>query len=495
MERKSETFAQLALNLDLSRTRTEEEPGYMIARFRRTPRSCYLLLCALLIMLTACTSLPGGSGGGQSTPTPVTGTAASSTPGQTAASPTTVAMPPTQTSCPAAQTARAAVMRPLALGTHANLVYIYNEVPKNTSTAFGRLRRYDMTTRQKTELVTSGIEILQAQVSNDGQWVLFLSRPDPRGGSSVVMLQLVRMDGQGLQTLLCLPYNMAGGGPLGAPSISVQWSVDQRSILISYAALGSTNQASSTITLLNVSTGALKTLFHDQNDQLYVYNVVTWLDNTRAYIVKQGLEGPTPPETVFLLDTSTATAARPGLVTILTSPTRFSDNSLDSSFDGTQLYSSYCLEAASPFRTNIQVGAATGGARHSIFQEEPADCVQVVRAVKANMLLLLVVVSNGTGGSTQVWTMSLPGNSMRTLTTLTSALPGASSQSYALNQNSQFPWSNVSRDGGIYALQEVNSSAHTQSIVIASLSGGNPTSIATTNPGNSSLSLAGWTTL
>lgn len=115
--------------------------------------------------------------------------------------------------------------------------------------------------------------------------------------------------------------------------------------------------------------------------------------------------------------------------------------------------------------------------------------------IKPDTLLLLVVVSNATASSTQIWTMSLPGNSMQVLTPLTSALPGASNQSYDLNETSQFPWSNVSRDGSTYALQEVDASAQTQSIVIASLKGGKPTTIATTSPGSSSVSLVGWTTM
>src|SRR5438067_3252684 len=114
-------------------------------------------------------------------------------------------MPVTKTSCPADGTARAAVMRPLRLGKHGNVVYIYNEIPLNTSTAFGHLKRYDVVTGQKTELVTSGIAIQSAQVSADGQWVLFLSTPDPRiDPQHSALLQLVRMDGQGLQTLYCL---------------------------------------------------------------------------------------------------------------------------------------------------------------------------------------------------------------------------------------------------------------------------------------------------
>jgi len=405
-------------------------------------------------------------------------------------------MPQTQTDCPATNTARAAVMRPLALGSHQNLVYIYNEVHHNTSTAYGRLRRYNATNGQKTDIATSGIQIQQAQVSSDGQWVLFLSMPDPRGGLPVVMLQLVRMDGQGLQTLVCLPDSGPGGGPLDKPAISFQWSVDEKTILLSYAVVDNpAGKATSTMTVLNVSTGALKPIFLDQGDDLYTYSLVTWLDTTHAYIIKQGIEGPTPPATVFLINTATATVAHPGLVTILTTVTRFSNYSLDSSYDGTQFYSSYCLQAASPFNTTIQVGPAMGGARHTIFQEQPADCVQVLRAIKPQTLLLLVVVSNATTSATQIWTMSLPGGSMQVLTPLTSALPEVSNQSYALNETSQFPWSNVSRDGSTYALQEVDSSTQTQSIVIASLNGGKPTTIATMNPGSSSVSLAGWTTM
>lgn len=454
------------------------------------------LICFLLMLLAACSSTPAGTGS-SSTPTPGAGSPTTRTPSPGNSNPgQTVPMPPTRTDCPAPNTARAAVMRPLALGSHQNLVYIYNEVPQNTSIAYGRLRRYDMTSGKKTDIATSGIQILQAQVSSDGQWILFLSVPDPRGGLHVAMLQLVRMDGQGLQTLMCLPYNSNATGPLASRANSFQWSVDEKSILLSSIVFDNTvYKATSTITVLNVSTGTLKSIFQNQGDDLYAYSLVTWLDNTHAYIIKEGIQGPTPPATVFLIDTATATVANPGLVNILTTVTRFSNYSLDSSYDGKQLYSSYCLQAASPFNTNIQVGPAMGGTRQTIFQEQPADCVQVLRAIKPQTLLLLVVVSNSTTTSTQIWSMSLPGGSMQVLTSLTSSAPGVSNQSYALNQSSQFPWSNVSRDGSTYALQEIDSSTNTQSIVIASLNGGKPTAIATTAPGLSSVSLAGWTTM
>jgi hypothetical protein len=110
------------------------------------------------------------------------------------ASAQTVPMPPTQTSCPANGTARAAVMKPVKLGRHPTIVYVYNEIPLNTSTAYGHLKLYDVTTGQKSVLVTSGLSIEHAQVSADGQWALFLSQVDPRGDRQHdSMLQLIRM--------------------------------------------------------------------------------------------------------------------------------------------------------------------------------------------------------------------------------------------------------------------------------------------------------------
>src|SRR5437660_2025482 len=104
--------------------------------------------------------------------------------------------PALPTTCPADGTARPAVMTPLALGSHRNIVYVYNEIPPNTSTSFGHIKRYDVTTGQKTVIVTSGLSIQHAQVSANGQWVLFLSQFDPRGDPNhSSMLHFVRMDG------------------------------------------------------------------------------------------------------------------------------------------------------------------------------------------------------------------------------------------------------------------------------------------------------------
>jgi hypothetical protein len=106
----------------------------------RYSRSIFaLLVCTLVFLLAACgqtTVKPPATGSPTSTGNPSTTPLPGTTP-TVAPTVTTAPVPPTQTDCPAANTARSAVMRPLALGSHQNLVYIYNEVPQNTSTAFG----------------------------------------------------------------------------------------------------------------------------------------------------------------------------------------------------------------------------------------------------------------------------------------------------------------------------------------------------------------------
>lgn len=69
---------------------------------------------------------------------------------------------------------------------------------------FVTLKRYTISTRTTTKIVTlPHTNIGEARISADGQWVL-LHTSIPQGSAHPrVAIQLVRMDGQGLQTLYC----------------------------------------------------------------------------------------------------------------------------------------------------------------------------------------------------------------------------------------------------------------------------------------------------
>ncbi len=171
----------------------------------------------LLVLLAAC----GPFGSSASGPTPTVGasgaTATLTTGGAPALTPATAPMSPTQTACPTAGTGRAAVLAPLALGPHQNIIYLFNQSPSPENFT-GELKRYDVSTGHKVIIVTSAkSSIDEAQLSADGQWILFLTHIS----SGEPALQLVRMDGQGLQTLYCSNKGLLG----------IQWSPDQKQVL------------------------------------------------------------------------------------------------------------------------------------------------------------------------------------------------------------------------------------------------------------------------
>lgn len=137
----------------------------------------FTFVCGCLIyLLSACSLNPFTT---TQTATPqAAATSPTATPASTPSPPTTVPMPPTQTDCPAAGTARAMVTAPLVLGSHPAIVYTVNQTdPRNNNNPLiGTLKRYDVITGNKTVIANiPDMSIYNAQVSTDGQWVLFTS--------------------------------------------------------------------------------------------------------------------------------------------------------------------------------------------------------------------------------------------------------------------------------------------------------------------------------
>jgi hypothetical protein len=91
-----------------------------------------------------------------------------------------------------------------------------------------------------------------------------------------------------------------------------------------------------------------------------------------------------------------------------------------------------------------------------------------------------------------LWAIKTDGTALTRLTT------DDSNSATQLNTSSQFPWSNVSRDGATYAATQQISNPQSRSqayaIIIGALSGGTPKTIASISDGTQ-LSIAGWTTM
>jgi hypothetical protein len=460
-------------------------------------RRLFLLLCSsfLVLLLAAC----GSTGSNDSTtPTPTGNTPtvnASVTTGTTQPGNgvITAPVPPTLTSCPATGTARAAIMATLALGNHQNIVYIVNEFQAQTPT-FGTLKRLDIKTGTKTEIVKiARTSISDAQVSADGQWILFVSVTTNQD-----KLQLVRMDGQGLQTLYCASPASNGANPTSALN-NLEWSVNQQ-----LTAFNSYTGSGSYLYLLNMRNGSLQTELSTISS--VIDTPLTWLDNIRLYV--HGPEVDAPPQAIYILDTTKGAHQNPNNLqkvfdaSSVTGTTNFCWNA-DSSFNSTNLFTSQCTSAPNPNGpgigsqsgpSTINVRPATGGAQQKIFTSQTM-AITSVRSINQNTLLLLI---NNNGSGTNVdtsqnglWKVNINGSG---LTRLTTSDAGVSGGPTLLCQFTQYPWSNVSRDGSMFALQQNSANGQTQSLLFGSLSGGTSTTFASIADGTQ-LSIVGWTTM
>src|SRR5258708_6824363 len=153
-----------------------------------------LFLSGCLVFLSACSTSAIGS---SSMPIPS---------GQTPII-THTPLPATQTSCPAPGTARPAVMSSMTPGSHQNIIYVSETGGVQTVPSQALLMRYDMTTGSKTTILSyanTGTGIISTQTSPDGQWTLFIATTFSEGHYTA-KLQLIRADGQMLQTLFCDP--------------------------------------------------------------------------------------------------------------------------------------------------------------------------------------------------------------------------------------------------------------------------------------------------
>jgi len=419
-----------------------------------------LLVIPLLPLLAACATTPGGTG----TPTP--GRTVAPTAGT---SPTTVPMPSTLTSCPPSGTARRQVIAPLVLGSHANVVYVVNQGQGNTPHPIaGILKRYDSITGSETVMLTAPHASLEGtQVSADGQWVLFSTRISDRSA-----IQVIRMDGQGLQTLYCA----ASSEYIGA----LAWSPDQH-----YVAF----QEGLHINLLNVVTGTYQLVM--TSNLPAGYTLRTWLDNTRLYMTSYGAT-ETPPLNLYLLDIKTNKIQQ-----VLNSSTLCGD--FDRSIESTRLFTSECRFAmpVTEGPSRILVQPATGGQATTIYST-PTYAITALRVASPTTLLFTIHNTGVDGVDTShngLWKVNADGTGLIRLSS--ESADEATIFTYTRSLNST-----VSLDSESYAVQVIRYSTPSSgtiapslssSLLIGSLNGENPVTVTTLARTDGAIEVAGWT--
>lgn len=382
--------------------------------------------------------------------------------------------PAISTSCPASGTARAAYMPSMTLGSHSTIVYIVNEGTFANPT-FGTLKRYDVVTGVKVEVVKmANTYIASAQVSANGQWLLFVAQ-----SAGQVRLQLIRMDGQYLQTLYC-----GAGSPQGS-ILDEQWSTNQHLVVFLQVL-----QSGTAIYLLDVTNGALQVELPAV--QTLTFAPRTWLDNTRVYVTLERTDSP--PTILYILDTSKgANQNSQNLQKVFDGSSTPFCWDFDSSYDTTKLFTTQCTVDPNPNGPGagnyhgpsvINVRPATGGSPTSVYTRNDLAFTSV-RAVTSSTLLFTVGNTSGVTSQNGLWRVGTNGFNPVRLT----------STGNQLNRFSQFPWSNVSRNGSQYVLGIVSGSptSPTYTLEYGSMSGGAPFVFASIT--NVQLLVVGWTTM
>ena len=462
--RSSPTIPEFGTATAVTSSATQSMPATNHSRLTR--RSLMLVSIMLLVIL----SLVAGLGvfllsGQHSSPPPVT----------------TIHLPPLPTQCPPAGTARSAVTAPLALGNHTNIVYTING-SNATGPTFGALERLDVTTGTKTEILRlAHVAIADPQLSADGQWLLFISS----GADGLLKLQLLRMDGEGLQTLYCT--HGPAGNSLSAMD-NIQWSPNRKLVVFSTFNDNPNGGGTSFIYMLNTSSGQLQRLLQIPRGYTNAFPE-KWLDNTRFYLMLALPDGP--PGIIQLIDTSRG----PNQDLSMLQPVFQSNGGVafDTTLDGSKLFvtqwSSSLAGNIGP--SSIFMASPTGGSQKVIYNSKTL-AVTTVRVVSRTTLLLVIgnfaaqlplgpptptdTTQNG------LWKINTDGTGLIRLTTSNSQL----------NQYTQCSWSNVSRDGKMYALAVPGKG--TDSLAFGSLNGGPPTILAQSSAGTAS-SIVGWTTM
>ncbi|GCE05106.1 hypothetical protein KDAU_24350 [Dictyobacter aurantiacus] len=376
------------------------------------------------------------------------------------------------TSCPAEGRARPAVLTPLTHASsapHQSLIYLQQtSAGGDGGSAF---MRYDsVTTRNIVINQLPGKHLGQAQLSPDGQWILFVAITAQQS-----LLQLVRIDGKFLQTLYCVPLT----GETGSSIKDIYWSpytyADGAHILFSIENGSRFYQlwlASGTIALKMVTPEG--------------YRLIGWHDAWHLY-----LRDPNSNLYQATLLNGREEADRGDLRRIaLATGTACDDYAIGSD---AMVYVSHC--AGKPVDC-LQCGSFVSGSssigrlgEDSPFFVDQFLAVSQIHSAQQRILAVSQAEYPQPARPNGLWLIDVSGAQAPKLL----CAVDTRAKSATLNESSQDSWSNVSRDGLLYVLK--TSTLHAplvDTLSIGSLNNDHPTVVAMSSS-NTTLTVIGWT--
>ena len=219
----------------------------------------------------------------------------------------------------------------------------------------------------------------------------------------------------------------------------------------------------SSISVLDMTTRKMRLVLQIASVQ-YGYYAVKWLDRTHVYIVAAGRYGQekVPPTELYLLDITARQVRRARDLKLIIPGVEGAYLDFDSSPDGKRLF---VAQKTGDVMT-IWVEPATGGKReilsHIVNTPLRVDTLHVF----ANYLLLTM---NSVGAESEVWRMSLDASRHITL------FRSTGETTYFLNRMTQYDWSDVSRDGTMFAMGTFNRDSGAQLLFVSPIHEGKAT--------------------
>lgn len=394
----------------------------------------------------------------------------------------TLPVPPTQTSCPVPGTARAAVTAPLVLGKHQNLIYTTSQnqaIPNPYLPVPATMKRYDVTTGQITNIVKLDTSVTYAKISADGLWVLFATAPSSIHEQAAI--QMIRMDGQGLQTLYCSPVKYDPTNYYDLASISsIAWSADQKLVIFTE---GDYSNNPPSLYLLNLANGTVQKELQPDPGNSTSYYPHLWINNTHIALLAVNTVNGSQDVSIFVLDINKGVNQLINNLQLITKDSTLFTFNFDISLDHME-YIVGKSSNLSPFISNISTIPMTGGSEHIIFTSQTLQVLDI-RAISNTMLLVYILDPSGTTNQSGLYKMHIDGSG---LVKLIDNNNGSSGQESVID---------VSRDRSMYAIGlTVYCGMHCQYSLIqfGFLSGGKPITLPDSNSSHNS-DLVGWTTM
>ena len=335
---------------------------------------------------------------------------------------------------------------------HQNLVYLTMNSDKHGN-ALSAFQRYDISAHQSRNIVNlpPGGSIEDAQISGDGQWILFLAGylDAATPPHFITKMQMVRLDGQDLQTLYCSTKPIRG----------ILWFPDASTVVFNLLSPTGVNNQDTPLSMygLDTRTGDLFPILNATAGT--GYTPLIWVHQyempyTMFYATNYQFHearGPldTLPGNLYFFDLN----HNPPYTPVLTSKTN-GCQTYALSPDSTRLFISRCNPASGPQGpSSIQVEEMSNpqhpSSPRTILSQSTLAIFHI--AAISNTTLLLDVLNGGTDSSQDgIWELNMDGTGLRRLTT--SGVLTSSTFSQPVAGACQDPWTNVSHDGQFYSV-------------------------------------------